>query len=48
MTPERWERVKELFEAASGLDPTRQDAFISETCEDDEIRAEVKSLLSEQ
>jgi WD40 repeat protein len=48
MTPERWERVKELFEAASGLDPKRQDAFISKACEDEEIRAEVKSLLSEQ
>jgi hypothetical protein len=47
MTPEQWERVKELFEAASSLDAKQQDAFISAACEDDEIRAEVKSLVSE-
>jgi len=47
MTKEQWERVKELFEAASGLDPAEQEAFLDANCAHEEIRAELRSLLSE-
>src|SRR5438094_40839 len=47
MTPEQQERVKELFEAASDLDPSQQETFLDEACEDEEVLAEVKSLLSQ-
>jgi uncharacterized protein with WD repeat len=46
MTPEQWERVKELFAVASDLDPIRQETFLG-ACADEEVRAEVRSLLSE-
>jgi serine/threonine protein kinase len=48
MKKEQWERVKELFEAASGLGPAEQEDFLVRNCGDDEIRAEVRSLLAEQ
>jgi eukaryotic-like serine/threonine-protein kinase len=47
MTPEQWQRVKYLFEAA--LDHSQADrvAFLTEACpEDDTVRDEVQSLLS--
>jgi eukaryotic-like serine/threonine-protein kinase len=47
MTPEQKERVKELYEEASGLDPAGREAFLAETCEDEEVLAEVNSLLSQ-
>ena len=47
MTPERWERVKELFEAALELEPAQRAAFIrSEGTDDEGVRQEVESLLS--
>lgn len=48
MTQEQWERVKHLFEAASGLDPADREAFLAQACGDSEIRAEVESLLAEE
>ena len=47
MNSERWERVKELFEAARSRNPAEREAFVAEACGgDDALRAEVRSLLS--
>lgn len=47
MTPERWQRVKELFEAALELQPAQRPAFIQRESADDEgVKQEVESLLS--
>jgi len=43
---ERWDRVKEIFEAALGLEPGRRAPFLAEACADDEeLLREVESLL---
>jgi eukaryotic-like serine/threonine-protein kinase len=48
MTPEVWERVKELFEAALERGPQQRPAFLAEACgQDAAVRAEVERLLSE-
>jgi serine/threonine protein kinase len=48
MTPERWSRVSELFEAALEKDEQVRSAFLAEACAGDgELRAEVESLLGE-
>src|SRR5215470_16923797 len=47
MTPERRERISELFEAALEREPGRRSAFLNEACDDEEILAEVSSLLEE-
>jgi len=46
MTPERWEQLKSLFEAALAQDPVQRAQFISQ-CRDDELRAELERLLLE-
>ncbi len=47
MDVERWERVKELFEAARERDEQERSAFLIEACQnDEELRFEVESLLS--
>ncbi len=47
MTPERWQKVKEIFQAALNRAPTERAAFISEASGgDDLIRKEVESLMS--
>jgi eukaryotic-like serine/threonine-protein kinase len=46
MTPERWQRVKEVFAGVSELDPAGRRSFLEHACADDgELRAEVVSLL---
>jgi len=46
MDPDRWQRVKELFEAALGRDPTARDAFLEECCGDDPaLLGEIRSLI---
>lgn len=46
MTPERWQRVKELFAATSALDAAAAAEFLAAACADDaDLRAEVESLL---
>jgi serine/threonine-protein kinase len=48
MTPERWRRVGELFDAAVRVDPARREAWLRAACGgDDDLRAEVSRLLSE-
>ncbi|HEX6623289.1 MAG TPA: protein kinase, partial [Pyrinomonadaceae bacterium] len=47
MTPERWQRVKELFEAALERGPAERAAFLAGACADDEeVGREVESLLA--
>lgn len=46
MEVERWQAVKDLFDAALEEDASRRDAFLKEACaEDAALRAEVESLL---
>src|SRR5216683_2529069 len=46
MTPERFEQVKVLFEAAMELPAADRAAFLDRTCEgDEELRREVESLV---
>jgi serine/threonine protein kinase/tetratricopeptide (TPR) repeat protein len=48
MTPERWEIVSDLFEAALQREPLERNAFLVQMCVgDDELRAEVESLIHE-
>src|SRR5260370_13426445 len=47
MAPEQQERVAELFEAALEKDLNKRNAFLDEACGDEEILAEVRSLLAE-
>ncbi len=47
MTPERWEKVGEIFNAALELSGPERSQYITEACGDDqELRAEVESLLN--
>jgi predicted ATPase/serine/threonine protein kinase len=47
MTPERWQRVETLFQAASARDPGERAAFLEAACGGDaEIRREVEELLA--
>ncbi len=46
MTPERWQRVKEVFAWVSELDAASRGSFLERACANDgELRAEVVSLL---
>ncbi len=48
MTPERWEMVSDLFEAALEKEPHERSAFLARMCGgDDELRTEVQSLIHE-
>jgi serine/threonine protein kinase len=47
VNPERWQRVRELFDAALDLEPSRRSAFLEKECGgDDPLRHEVETLLS--
>ena len=47
MTPERWERVQEIFTAALGRVPAERVVFLDEACRGDgDMRREVESLLA--
>jgi hypothetical protein len=47
MKAERWEKVIDLFQSALERAPEERDAFLDETCHDDEsMRREVQSLLT--
>jgi Tol biopolymer transport system component len=47
MTPERWEKIGELYHAARELDPALRAAFLAHACAGDEaLRREVESLLA--
>jgi serine/threonine-protein kinase len=47
MTPERWQRLQELFHAAAELDPPQQAAYLEAACGGDaELRREAEALLA--
>jgi serine/threonine protein kinase/tetratricopeptide (TPR) repeat protein len=47
MKPERWQRIKQVWEAASERERQERAAFLSEACqEDDTLRRAVESLLA--
>src|SRR3954463_49416 len=47
MTPERWRKVDEIFQAALELKPDERTAFLDNSCAgDEELRREVESLIS--
>ncbi|HLM02338.1 MAG TPA: protein kinase [Pyrinomonadaceae bacterium] len=47
MSPERWQRIEKIFEAALALSPTERESFLVEACgEDAELRAQVEAMLS--
>ena len=49
MTPERWEKVDVIFQEAIELPPVQREDFVLQTCGgDDELRAEVQSLLAHE
>ena len=47
MTPERWQKINELFQATVEFEPERRAVFLDEACSTDEmLRSEVESLLA--
>lgn len=47
MTPERWQKVKEIFNSAIQYGPAERGAFLSGACSgDDALRSEVESLMA--
>jgi hypothetical protein len=46
MTPERWQRVKSVFERALDQPPAARDAFLAEAGESASVVAEVRKLLA--
>ena len=47
MTPEQWEKVTEIYHAASELEGDARTAYLAEACnDDDELRGEVESLMA--
>jgi serine/threonine protein kinase/Tol biopolymer transport system component len=43
--PERWQRVKEIFQGALERKGAEREAFLTECCDDEDLRSEVESLL---
>ena len=47
MTPERWEKLTEMFESVAEMPPDQRSAFLDDRCKDDEeLRREIESLLA--
>jgi hypothetical protein len=46
MTPPRWQLIDRIFKSAIERTPAARAAFLTKTCDDDELRAEVESLIS--
>ena len=48
MTPERWQQVEEIFQAALDLEPEERARYLSEVCPDDTgLRRDVETLLAQ-
>ncbi|MDQ3013059.1 MAG: serine/threonine-protein kinase, partial [Acidobacteriota bacterium] len=48
MTPERYQRIKQIFQAAVDRPPAERPAWLEEACADDaELRREIESLLAD-
>jgi serine/threonine-protein kinase len=49
MTPERWQKIEQLCNAALEREASRRAAFLAQACQgDDELRLEVESLLEQE
>ena len=46
MSPETWQEIKRIFDAAVELTPSAQPAFLNSTCRDDDMRREVERMLA--
>ncbi len=46
LTPEKWSRIKESFEAALRLDPSERSTFLANSCFDADVRDYVEKLLA--
>jgi hypothetical protein len=47
MTPERWQKAKDIFDSALKLEPEHRTVFLAKACADDEaLRREVESLIA--
>jgi hypothetical protein len=48
MTPERWQKIKQLYNAALECEVSHRAAYLKEACAgDDELYREVESLLAQ-
>jgi serine/threonine protein kinase len=47
MTPEQWERVKALFEAALQQQPSKRASFLARLCPETDLREQVEKLLAD-
>lgn len=45
MTPNEWDRAKELFEASLELEPSQRASFLAENCHEKSLQQEVEKLL---
>jgi eukaryotic-like serine/threonine-protein kinase len=49
MTPERWQKIEQLCNAALEREASQRGAFLAQACQgDDELRREVESLLAQE
>jgi eukaryotic-like serine/threonine-protein kinase len=49
MSPERWQQVESILQAALDLNPEERDSFLVEACKDDlDLKRDVQSLLSKR
>jgi len=46
MTPDNWNKVKALFEAALAREPSERATFLAQNCPDENLRQEVEKLLA--
>jgi serine/threonine protein kinase/tetratricopeptide (TPR) repeat protein len=47
MTPEKWERIKALFEVALQQPRTKRASFLARLCPEEDLRAQVQKLLAD-
>jgi eukaryotic-like serine/threonine-protein kinase len=45
MTPETWQQIDDLFDAAIQLEPAEREEWLRRTCADDDLRGEIRRLL---
>jgi hypothetical protein len=49
MTPDRWQKIEELYHSAREREGSQRIAFLNEACAGDEmLRREIESLLAEE
>src|SRR5438874_8383867 len=47
MTPEHWQRIDQLFQAAIELRPEERNSFLDQACgEDEDLRSDVEALIA--